>query len=290
MIDKTKTMEGEGELINNKSEKTIIKEMRSKKGQVAIFVIVALVIVGAILLVLLYPRIKESIAPPVFNPENFLRDCIKDDVRNSVNILASRGGYENPEGYLMYKGMKIKYLCYINGYYKTCIVQEPMIKNTFESEMERMLKQKINSCAYALKTEYERKGFSVKMGAIYSDVEIVLDKIRVNFIVPMKITKEETTQSFEKFSVDIPSKMYDLLMITTSIIDFEAAYGDSETTLYMQYYPNLKIEKILYSGDLVVFNDGSKIYNVSDVTTGDYFVFASRSLVWPAGYGIQTFA
>jgi len=254
------------------------KERRlAKKGQVAIFVIIALVIVGVILLVLLYPRIKTSVAPEIFNPETFLRECIEGDVKDRINVLAAHGGYENPTGYIIYRGEKIKYLCYIRGYYKTCVVQEPMIKSVMEKELEKALKTRINTCAANLKSEYERRGFSVSMGAINSNVEIAMDKIRVNFIVPMKISKEGTTKTFEKFNVEIDSKMYDLLMIATSIIDFESTYGDSETTLYLQYYPNLKIEKILY--------DGSKIYNVSDVTTGESFVFASRSLVWPPGYG-----
>lgn len=262
----------------NKMMKEGNSPMGSKKGQVAIFVIIALAIVCIILLVLLYPRIKISVAPEIFNPEEFLRSCIEGEVKERINILASHGGYENPTGYIIYKGEKIKYLCYIKGYYKTCVVQEPMIKSVMERELERALKTRINTCAANLKSEYERRGFSVNMGAVNSDVEIAMDKIKVNFVVPMKISKGETTKTFEKFSVEIKSKMYDLLMITTSIIDFESTYGDSEITLYLQYYPNLKIEKVLY--------DGSRIYNVSDVTTGESFVFASRSLVWPPGYGV----
>ena len=34
----------------------------------------------------------------------------------------------------------------------------------------------------------------------------------------------------------------------------------------------------------IKLDDGTKIYEVSDVTTHETFTFASRSLVWPPGY------
>jgi hypothetical protein len=92
-----------------------------------------------------------------------------------------------------------------------------------------------------------------------------------------RITPKEETQTFKDFEIDVQSEMYDLLFISHSIVDYEATYGDSETTLYLQYYPDLRIDKTKLS-------DGSKIYRVSNVVTGEYFVFASRSLSWPPGY------
>ena len=74
--------------------------------------------------------------------------------------------------------------------------------------------------------------------------------------------------------------MYDLIMTSVSIIDYESTYGDSETTLYMQYYPDLKIEKTKLS-------DGTTIYVLTNVISKESFTFASRSLAWPPGYGIE---
>ena len=65
-------------------------------------------------------------------------------------------------------------------------------------------------------------------------------------------------------------------MLTSSILNWEARYGDSDIATYMTYYPNIKVEKYKQG-------DGSKIYILS--SEKDKFVFASRSLSWPAGYG-----
>jgi len=70
-----------------------------------------------------------------------------------------------------------------------------------------------------------------------------------------------------------------LLLTSVSIVDYEATYGDSETTLYMKYNPELKVDKIK-------LNEGSKIYRLTNTVTNENFTFASRSLVWPPGYGL----
>ena len=74
--------------------------------------------------------------------------------------------------------------------------------------------------------------------------------------------------------------MYELLFTAANIIDFESSLGDSATELYLQYYPDIKI----YKNNL---GDGSTIYKIENVISGESFTFASRSLAWPAGYGFD---
>ena len=114
---------------------------------------------------------------------------------------------------------------------------------------------------------------------INSEVSIIPGKILVVFNSPLTVNKE-TTQRFDKFNVEIDSEMYDLLFISSSVIDYESSLGDSASELYLQYYPNLRIEKIK-------LDEGTKIYKVGNVVTKEEFKFASRSLSWPAGYGLE---
>ena len=95
----------------------------------------------------------------------------------------------------------------------------------------------------------------------------------------MTFTKE-TTQEFQTFRFAKSSELYTLLMTAMSIIDFESTYGDSEVTIYMQYYPELQLRKMKLM-------DGSKIYSIKNVKTSETFTFASRSLAWPGGLGLK---
>ena len=251
-----------------------------KRGQVAIFVIIAIVIVVIIaLLVFSFRKNIGGIFEGTFSPHAYLSDCIEPEVRPAVQLLAEQGSYQNPEGFTTLDGKKIKYLCYTSDYYKTCTVQQPMTKQNFEKELNLMLKGKANQCVKNLISEYEKRGYEVSSGGSNSEVSLIPGKILITFNTPLTV-KKTTTQTFNNFEVEMNSEMYNLLFIAQSIIDYEAKLGDSATELYLQYYPNLKIKKILLS-------DGTTIYKLSDFNTQEEFSFASRSLAWPAGYGLE---
>ncbi|MEK6855078.1 MAG: hypothetical protein AABX73_02545 [Nanoarchaeota archaeon] len=251
-----------------------------KRGQTTIFIIVAVIIVaGVILIYMFYPNIT-SVIFGAESPASFLRNCIKDDIDNNINVLSEQGGYSEPEGYVMYKDKRVKYLCYNAQYYLPCKVQQPMIRAQFESELSKMTRTKADECLNELKDNYRKEGYTVSGGSNSEiKVEIAPENLKVRFNSPMTISKE-STQSFNGFDVEISSKMYDLLMIATSIVDYESTYGDAQVDLYTQYYPNLRIEK-------TVLGDSSTVYVVSDVMTKESFTFASRSVAWPAGYGLE---
>lgn len=247
-----------------------------KRGQVAIFVIVALVLIAVILVSYFYPQIRSQVSKSV-DPNKYLKDCIEPDIRKDISILGSQGSYANPEGSVQYGGREVKYLCYSSEYYKTCYIQQPMIRQHFEQELKKMLDVKAKECFSELKQYYEKKGYDVSNSNVETNISIIPNKVIIGFIAPMTITKE-SSQTFNGFNVEINSEIYDLIMISTSIVDYEAAYGDSETLIYLQYYPNIKIQKDQLS-------EGTTIYNVSHVITKENFMFASRSVAWPAGYG-----
>ncbi len=252
---------------------------RGKRGQATIFIIVALIIVVMIaLFFLLRPQII-GVFEGSFSPNSYLKSCIEPEIKPAVELLADQGGYKEPEGFLTSEGKKIQYLCYTDDYYKTCTIQQPMTKVHFEKELNLMVGNKANRCAANLIEEYKKRGYEVKSGGVSSQVSVIPGKILVSFNTPLTITKGGT-QTFKNFEVEMKSEMYDLLFVASSIIEYENKLGGSATELYMQYYPNLKIQKVKLS-------DGSTIYELSDVTTNEKFKFASRSLAFPAGYGLQ---
>ena len=260
----------------------------NKRGQIAIFVIVAIVIVGAIIVLFAYPKISSVGTSSETSPEQYLRECIQQDVKNSIKLLAEQGGEQNPTGYINYLDTKIKYLCYISGNFRPCLIQQPMLITNFEKELSTMLTSKLDSCAKRLITEYEARGYSVSSSEISSEVSLGSGKVSLKFNAPMTITREETSRKFDNFEVNIDSKIYDLLSIATSIMDYESTYGDSEITNYFVYYPDLKIEKIkVIDSEKTTNGAGVKIYKLTNIVTNEMFQFATRSLVWPGGYGFE---
>jgi len=264
---------------NNYKEIYTMENMKrgSKRGQLAIFIIIAIVIVAVVLVIFMFPRINLLVAD--VSPSSYLRTCIESDIRNSVERLSVQGGNIEPDNYALYKGERIQYLCYTDEIYSPCKVQQPLLVRHVEKEIKNQVEPRARECVQELKEEYERRGFDVQAAQGEIDVNIVPGEIVIEFLAPMTISKE-TTQTFQKFAVGIDSEWYGLLSTATSIIQFESTLGDSETVLYIQYYPDLMIEKVRR-------DDGTTIYELSNVVTEDKFTFASRSLVWPPGYGFQ---
>lgn len=254
-------------------------KISDKRGQVTIFVIVAIAIIVLIVLFFLFRPNIMRVFGGEFSPKTYLTSCIKPEIKPAIEQLSNQGGYKNPEGFVLRDGTKIQYLCYSNKYYETCTIQQPMIKQHFEKELNLMLKGKANQCMNNLIEEYRKRGYEVSSGAVNSEVSILPGKILVTYSAPLTI-KKEATQTFKNFEVEISSEIYDLLFIASNIVEYESTMGDSATELYLQYYQDLKIEKIK-------LDDGTKIYELSNVITGEKFTFASRSLVWPVGYGLE---
>ena len=274
---------GEDIMKHSKNYKEIFleKDMRfSKRGQLAIFIIIALVIVVLIALFFLFRKQLPAVFGGAFSPNEYLENCIEPEIKPAVEILAQQGSYQDPEGYTLLDGKKVKYLCYTDDYYKTCSVQQPMTKQNFEKELNLMLKAKANQCMRNLIKEYEDRSYEVSSGGINSEVSVVPGMILITYNAPLSIKKGESTDTFRSFDVEMDSEMYDLLFIAQSIVEYEASLGGSATELYLQYYPDLKINKVKRT-------DGTTIYKLTDVTTEEEFLFASRSLAWPAGYGLE---
>lgn len=247
-----------------------------KRGQVTLFVIIAVIIVAAVAAIFLAPRI--SFLTGDVEPNSYLKNCIEDDARETMQQLASQGGYAEPENFVSYQDERFVYLCYISESYKPCIVQQPLIKRNFEQEIKKLIEPRARQCYNDLKESYESKGYDVTGTAGELNVSFIPGSLVLEFLSPMTVTKENT-QTFTKFSTTLDTEMYALLLTASSIIEFESTLGDSETLLYIQYYPDLSIEKIK--------RDGDTLYTLSNVLTEDKFSFATRSLVWPQGYGVQ---
>lgn len=260
--------------------KSVSANMRmEKRGQVAIFVIVAIIIVVAGILIYYFLPGARTFVSGDITPSVFLSECVSEELDSNIELLSSQGGYANPEGFILHEGDRVKYLCYTTEYYVPCIVQQPLILRHYERELEELTTTKAQSCTLDLREEYSRQGYEVSGGDNpIVNVDIVPDKIRILVNAPMTVRKGDETISYQNFDIERPSEVYDLLMIATSIIDFESTYGDTETTLYYQYYPNLVIGKD-------TLTDGTTVFEVRDVTTEESFKFASRSLAWPGGYG-----
>lgn len=247
---------------------------KNKKGQVTIFIILALAIVFVLILILIKKPNLGVITTPR-TPVETIKQCAMDGLENSTKLIMSQGGSVSPQSYFLYNGTKVEYLCYASGEYQACVMQKPLIKESIEAELKKDLTPKIIDCINSAKDSLERKGYTVTYKYPNVSVELVPGNIIINIQSDMKIVKDKT-EAYKSIKIEKSSKLYELSMITTSIMNYEARYGRAEIMNYMMYYPTLRVEKKKQS-------EGTTIYILTDKNTGDQFVFAVRSYVLPVG-------
>lgn len=249
--------------------------MKEKKGQITIFIILALAIVVVLILILMRGNQFSVITTPKA-PVDLVRECIEHEINKSVLLVMEQGGSIDPELYYLYEDSKIEYLCYSEENYDFCVMQKPLLKQAIEKELKKDLEPKIKDCMRLQKESLEKKGYDV----FYKDPKVIVDLVPNNVIVnidsDLKISKGDKTDNYKILKVAKTSKFYELVMISSSILNYEARYGKSEIMTYMMYYPDIRVEKKKQS-------EGTNIYILTDKENGGKFVFAVRSFSLPAG-------
>lgn len=255
----------------------------NSRGQITVFVIIAILIV-VVLIFAFYKPIKGlfiGTTPADIVPTA----CIEKAVDAAINNSMMAGGKINSQLYFNYNNIKIAYSCYTAEWYKTCVMQIPLLKQAIEDEAGVLAQKDIDACFSDAVTKLENKGYNVKTsGTKKATINFQPGKIIVTPDFSAAISKDNTapvSYSAERFKTILDSNAYDLVMIGSSIQNFEAHYGDSEIITYMSFYPNIKVEKIKQL-------DGTKIYIISDRNTKEMLQFATRSQAWPPGLALST--
>ena len=123
----------------------------NKRGQITLFVIIAILIIGAVALVLtLKPTIIQPVAEKI-DIQNYMEDCIGKEAKTTVDKLSIQGGYINATFFRLYDGNKASYLCYTEEPYKACINQQPMLKKFIETEIKSFSEKTALDCMNTLK-------------------------------------------------------------------------------------------------------------------------------------------
>ena len=157
-------------------------------------------------------------------------------------------------------------------------MQQPMLKEHIEEEISNAIKNSANNCLDELKKNFEKRGYEVSMTKGSIETELLPKRVVIKFNSQITLRKGQT-ERFDSLIVSINNNLYEMTSIANSILNFEARYGDSETTTYMNYYRDLKVEKLKQT-------DGSTIYILTDRNNPrNKLQFASRSVAWPPGYG-----
>jgi len=204
--------------------------MKGKKGQVTLFVIVAIVIVVAVIGFFI---VKDSIfavsIPVEIEPVyQYYTSCLEDSLVDATRLLGAGGGYIDDPGFeagseyapfsnqLGFLGSGIPYWYYIsgNGIEKNVVPT----KEDMEDEVARYLEEKIGECDFA---DFEFQGFSIDRGEPSVEVDISDIKVDVRVRQRLDISRGEVDVSVKSHDIESNSKVGGYYGIARQIYDLE---------------------------------------------------------------------
>jgi hypothetical protein len=252
---------------------------KMNKGQVTIWVILALVIVATIILFLFFSRqIRDPTLVSISdqNPEQFISKCVKNNVNEVVDLMLPKGGFVNPEHTRLYEDTEIAYLCYHRGNYNPCINQHPLLLTEMKQEIENYISPRIENCFEDYKIESEKRGVEVSMDDMDMKVILIPRKIFVNIDRDLVLNQFGESSSFSEFDIEVINPIYDIARVAMEIVNQEAQYCNFEYVGYMILYPDFKISKFPMS-------DSSDIYTIVHKDSEKKMNLAVRSCAIPPG-------
>jgi len=250
---------------------------KDKKGQVAIFVIIAVVLVASILLFLFIENGSKIQSSFEENPPAYISDCVQRPLEDIELKIISSNGYlnANSTNFIIYEGEKVPYLCKASKFYTSCVNQDPLIIERIRSEIESYTYSKTESCFDSLTLGLENKGYEVSQGVLSTQVEFNQDSIVLNIDKSYNVEKEGTS-NFKKFKAEAKSPLFKLFSLAQTIVNFESQYCEFDNILWMRFYRDIKIERFRAS-------EQTKIYTLTDRVSEKSIKFAVKTCVLPAG-------
>ena len=72
----------------------------NNRGQVTIFIIIAILIVAlAVLAYLFFPKLKTTVESGTQTPSQYIDTCMRDKISSTIEDISLQGGSVNPEFY-----------------------------------------------------------------------------------------------------------------------------------------------------------------------------------------------
>lgn len=254
----------------------MIHQKKFKRGQLTIFIILAIIIIVGIASIFLIKNKTTTTINPKENPSGFIEKCLQDSATESSNKIFSLGGSLDPEKTTLYNKTEIAFLCYTEKDRELCRSLNPKIKQTMEEDIRIDSISKIESCFASLKKTFSK--YNYEEGDLNYTIEIAPRQIIATAKKKIVISNEDESQEFSEFSAKFYSPAYDFILVSNEILRNELNCQCGKVSCS----PNLA----LISGTNLNFRIGmdvtsriERIYTIGDRNTNQEIKFAVRNCV-----------
>lgn len=250
----------------------------AKRGQLTIWIILAIVLVASMVLFFSVERgiISGGGADKEISPEGIITSCVRENTQEIIDQMIEVGGFIDNQNVIRYENKNITYICKHSGNYKPCVNQYPRYLENLKIELINHLTPRVEECFDSFVEQAEKRNYDVEIGVMNISVDLGINRIFVDVKRDLNIEKDETSRQIKNIEVEIISPLYDLANIAIEIGNNEAKYCNFEYAGYMILFPRWKITR-----DAIW--DSNRIYTITDNYSDKKMTIAIRSCAVPAG-------
>jgi hypothetical protein len=241
--------------------------MGFKRGQVTIFIIIAILLVGTIVGVFMFKdffigkQIPASIEP-IYT--SFL-SCLEDNTLIGIDILESQAGYiflpdfEPGSGYMPFSsqlnflGNPIPYWYYVSG--NNLQKEQIPSKEDMEEQLGKFIEGEITDCIF---DEYYEQGFEIDQGEPKTIVTIKNNEVEIKLDMDLSVNKEEDSAVLGNHKIIVKSRLGMLYNSAKKI------YEEEQENLFLENYA-VDVLRLYAPVDGVELTCSPKIWNADEV-------------------------
>jgi len=255
--------------------------IKSKKGQLSLFIIIAIIIVVLFIGAFYFINQNSEMQKAKKDPSGYVRTqiqaCAEQAAEEAERSVILHGGFSNPTNYMMFNNTKVTFLCYAENNLELCINNHPMLNLEIQKQIESYVKPKLEKCFNDVKEMW--KDYNYKEENLVFTTEIQPKELKLNIAKKISFTVSEQTINLETFNTKISSPLYDFVRLTNEIINQELDCNcgqeacNAKTVELMKNNQNFEVTKPVYSGK------SEEVYRITESITGKTFNFAIRNCV-----------
>jgi len=201
----------------------------NKAGQVTIFIIIAIVVVGAVIGYFSLKKDSARSIPQDLKPVyDYYLSCLEATSEQGIHLLGEQGGYievpdfEPGSAYMPFSsqldffGQPIPYWMYISG--NNLLREQVPTKGGMTRELEKYVSERVKDCDF---TDFEKMGYEVYVDE--GSVKATIKNLKVDLKINSKITikKGENSATINSHKISVRSKLGKFYNMAIKVYNYE---------------------------------------------------------------------
>ncbi|MEM3112943.1 MAG: hypothetical protein QXI33_00785 [Candidatus Pacearchaeota archaeon] len=248
-------------------------EREGRKGQITLFVIIAILLIAGIVTVfLLRDKIFSGKVSGEFSPVyQYFDNCIEETTRDAINIAGSQGGYINTPDFipgneyapfssqLDFLGIPVPYWYYVSG--NGIIREQVPSKSLIERQISDYLNSELERCDFS---SLALNGYNINTRKPESSVKISDNRVDVDVLMDLSVSKADSNAVKRNHRVEVKSNFGKFYSLASKIYDKQKKEAFLENYSIDVLYNYAPVTGVELSCSPLVWNPQDVVKNIRE--------------------------